>query len=131
MLAKLSGEAWKATEHLKISGLRKADGWLSVIKALGSHYRFLPETELHEAIEEFLFLLKRRPHEGATSFSSRFKTQLDRVQSPIAQERESTRKKRRNVPASLPDHNLKPAVWKRPIRVKSESVSVSESRTSL
>lgn len=63
LLGKLSGEAWRATEHLNISELRKADGWLSVIKALDTHYRFLPETELHEAIEEFLFLLKRRPQE--------------------------------------------------------------------
>ena len=84
---KLSGEAWKPTEHLNISELRKPDGWVMVRKALDNHYRFLPETELHKAIEEFLFLLKRRPHEGATSFSSRFNTQLDRV---IAQEREVT-----------------------------------------
>ena len=66
-----------------------------MIKALDDHYRYLPETELHEAIEEFLFQLKRRNGEGATSFSSRFRTQLDRVQTLIAQERELARKKRR------------------------------------
>ena len=50
---------------------------------------------MHEAIEEFLFQLKRRNGEGATSFSSsRFRTQLDRVQTLIAQERELVRKKR-------------------------------------
>ena len=57
--------------------------------------KFLPETELHEAIEEFLFLLKRRNGEGATSFSSRFKSQMDRVQTLIAQERETRKRKRR------------------------------------
>ena len=95
LLARLTGEAWRATEHLNVGQLRVPDGWLTGIKALDDHYRYLPETELHEAIEEFLFLLKRRPNEGATSFSSRFRTQLDRVQSLIAQEREMTRKKRR------------------------------------
>ncbi len=61
---------------------------------IGSTLQFLPETELHEAVEEFLFALKRRPHEGATSFSSRFRTQLDRVQTLISQEREAARAKR-------------------------------------
>eukprot|EP00435_Cladocopium_sp_Y103_P054387 s19_g17.t1 len=104
LLSRLSGEAWRATEHLQIAELRKPDGWLSVIKALDAHYRYLPETELHEAIEEFLFMLKRRPNEGATSFSSRFRTQLDRVQTLIAQERETTRQKRRrrNAKGSKP-----------------------------
>ena len=95
LLSKLSGEAWRATEHLQVAELRKSDGWLLVIKALDAHYRYLPETELHEAIEEFLFMLKRRPNEGATSFSSRFRTQLDRVQTLIAQERTTTKQKRR------------------------------------
>lgn len=95
LLSRLQGEAWRATEHLKIADLRKQNGWLEVIHALDLHYRFLPETELHEAVEEFLFSMKRRPGEGATSFSSRFRTQLDRVQTLIAQEREMhrTRKK--------------------------------------
>ena len=95
LLQRLQGEAWRATEHLKIADLRKQNGWLEVIHALDLHYRFLPETELHEAVEEFLFSMKRRPGEGATSFSSRFRTQLDRVQTLIAQEREMhrTRKK--------------------------------------
>ena len=95
LLSKLSGEAWRATEHLSVGSLRQPDGWLKVIKALDDHYKFLPETELHDAIEEFLFMLKRRPNEGATSFSSRFRTQLDRVQTLIAQERDVTRKKRK------------------------------------
>ena len=95
LLARLSGEAWRATEHLPINQIRSPDGWLAVIKALDDHYRYLPETELHEAIEEFLFQLKRRNGEDATSFSSRFRTQLDRVQTLIAQERELARKKRR------------------------------------
>ena len=95
LLSRLSGQAWRATEHLPINKLRSSEGWLEVIKALDNHYRYLPETELHEAIEEFLFQLKRRHHEGATSFSSRFRTQLDRVQTLIAQERELVRSKRK------------------------------------
>ena len=95
LLSRLQGEAWRATEHLKVADLRKPNGWLEVIHALDLHYRFLPETELHEAVEEFLFSMKRKPHEGATSFSSRFRTQLDRVQTLIAQEREMSRSKRK------------------------------------
>ena len=95
LLSRLSGEAWRATEHLSVGSLRQSDGWLKVIRALDDHYKYLPETELHDAIEEFLFMLKRRPNEGATSFSSRFRTQLDRVQTLIAQERDATRKKRK------------------------------------
>ena len=90
LLSRLSGEAWRATEHLSVGSLRQSDGWLKVIRALDDHYKYLPETELHDAIEEFLFMLKRRPNEGATSFSSRFRTQLDRVQTLIAQERDAT-----------------------------------------
>ena len=95
LLQRLQGEAWRATEHLRIADLRQPNGWIEVIHALDQHYKFLPETELHEAVEEFLFALKRRPHEGATSFSSRFRTQLDRVQTLISQEREAARSKRK------------------------------------
>ena len=79
LLARLSGEAWRATEHLNIAELRTPTGFLTVIKALDEHYKFLPETELHESIDEFLFSLKRRNGEGATAFASRFRTQLARV----------------------------------------------------
>ena len=95
LLQRLQGEAWRATEHLRIADLRAENGWMEVIQALDLHYKFLPETELHEAVEEFLFAMKRRQGEGATSFSSRFRTQLDRVQTLIAQERASHRAKRR------------------------------------
>ena len=95
LLQRLQGEAWRATEHLQVAELRKPDGWLEVIHALDKHYRFLPETELHKAVEEFLFGMKRKSGEGATSFSSRFRTQLSRAQSLIAQEREMTKSKRR------------------------------------
>eukprot|EP00438_Fugacium_kawagutii_P028282 Skav227626 [mRNA] locus=C9358797:125:8101:- [translate_table: standard] len=95
LLQRLQGEAWRATEHIRVSDLRQQDGWLLVLKALDQHYKYLPETELHEAVEEFLFAMKRKPGEGATSFSSRFRTQLSRVQALIAQERELTRSKKR------------------------------------
>ena len=97
LLARLQGEAWRATEHIGIAELRRPEGWLTVIRALDRHYKFLPVTELHEAIVEFLFLLKRRQNEGATSFSSRFKAQMDRVQTLIAQERDGRKKKRRKT----------------------------------
>lgn len=42
-----------------------------------------------------MFLLRRRGGEGATAFASRFKTQLNRVETLIAQERALTKKKRR------------------------------------
>jgi hypothetical protein len=53
-------------------------GWLDVLKTLDRHYKYLPETKLHEAIDEFLFLLRRLVGEGATAFASRFKIQLNR-----------------------------------------------------
>ncbi|CAL1126693.1 unnamed protein product [Cladocopium goreaui] len=100
LLTRLSGEAWRATEHLSISELRSPQGFLTVIKALDEHYKFLPETELHESIDEFLFALKRRNGEGATAFASRFRTQLSRVETLICQERELTRTKRRRITES-------------------------------
>ena len=64
---------------------------------LGRHYRYLPEVELHEAIDEFLFRLSRRQSEGATAFqcfSSRFRTPLSRLETLIAQERVIAKEKR-------------------------------------
>ena len=52
---------------------------------------------MHEAIDEFLFHLKKRPHEGATAFSSRFKTQLARLEHLITQERVAAQVKRRKI----------------------------------
>eukprot|EP00435_Cladocopium_sp_Y103_P019753 s2854_g4.t2 len=95
LLNRLSGEAWRATEHLSVASIRSTEGWLEVLKTLDKHYKYLPETELHEAIDEFLFLLRRRGGEGATAFASRFKTQLNRLETLIAQERALTRKKRK------------------------------------
>ena len=66
-----------------------------MLKTLDRHYRYLPETELHEAIDEFLFLLRRRGGEGATAFASRFKTQLNRLETLIAQERDLTLRKKK------------------------------------
>jgi len=50
---------------------------------------------LHEAIDEFLFLLRRRGGEGATAFASRFTTQLNRLETLIAQECDLTRPKKK------------------------------------
>ena len=45
------------------SELRTEKGWLRVLTALDQHYRFLPETELNERVDEFLFHVKRRAGE--------------------------------------------------------------------
>ena len=103
LLGRLSGEAWRATEHIPIHKLREDTGWTAVIHALDKHYRYLPETELHGAADNFLFSLKRHPHEGPTSFSSRFRTQLDRLQSLIAQERELHKAKKQKT-RKTPSH---------------------------
>ena len=65
------------------------------------HYAFLPETELHEALNSFLFDLRKRPHEGATAFASRFKTALRRVQALIAQERSTAKTKKSKSKGSV------------------------------
>eukprot|EP00438_Fugacium_kawagutii_P033822 Skav235831 [mRNA] locus=scaffold1931:222076:230114:- [translate_table: standard] len=97
LLTRLQGEAYRATEHIPVQELRKHDGWLVVLRALDKHYAFLPETELHEAIDSFLFDLRKRPNEGATQFASRFKTALARVQTLIAQDRAVDRSKKRRT----------------------------------
>ena len=66
ILTRLSGEAWRATEHLAVGELRQEDGWLKVLGALDEHYKFLPETELNECVDEFLFHLKKK-NTGANS----------------------------------------------------------------
>ena len=95
LLNRLSGEALRATEHLSVASIRSTGGWLEVLETLDKHYKYLPETELHEAIDEFLFLLRRHGGEGATAFASRSKTQLNRLETLIAQERALTKKKRK------------------------------------
>ncbi|CAE7253172.1 RE1 [Symbiodinium sp. CCMP2592] len=40
ILSRLTGEAWRATEHLAIGELRTEKGWLAVLKALDEHYRY-------------------------------------------------------------------------------------------
>lgn len=102
LLSRLQGEAYRATEHIAVSELRKPDGWLRVIRALDHHYAFLPETELHEAIDSFLFDLRKKPHEGATAFASRFKTALARVQTLIAADRIAQKTRSKKSQAKTP-----------------------------
>ena len=112
LLTRLQGEAYRATEHLSVSDLRRSDGWLQVLRALDKHYAFLPETELHEAIDSFLFDLRKRPHEGATQFASRFKTALSRVQALVAQDRAASKSKKRRTSgpeSNMPDAETPPA----------------------
>ena len=112
LLTRLQGEAYRATEHLSVSDLRRSDGWLQVLRALDKHYAFLPGTELHEAIDSFLFDLRKRPHEGATQFASRFKTALSRVQALVAQDRAASKSKKRRTSgpeSNMPDAETPPA----------------------
>ena len=112
LLTRLQGEAYRATEHLSVSDLRRSDGWLQVLRALDKHYAFLPETELHEALDSFLFDLRKRPHEGATQFASRFKTALSRVQALVAQDRAASKSKKRRTSgpeSNMPDAETPPA----------------------
>ena len=95
LLRRLPGEAWRCTEHLSIADVRSDRGWLTVLECLDKHYRHLPEVELHESIDDFLFHLKKRPHEGTTAFSARFKTALSRLETLIHSEWEASKTKRR------------------------------------
>ena len=111
ILTKLTGEAWRATEHLAIQQLRSENGWLQVIKALDAHYRYLPETELNECVDEFLFGMKRKSGEGPTAFVSRFKTALTRLENLIAADKvqqEQTTKRRRRGQGRPDDSPLPP-----------------------
>ena len=90
ILTRLSGEAWRATEHLSVAELRSEKGWLRVLQALDQHYRYLPETELNECVDEFLFHLKKKPNEGPTAFVSRFKSVLSRLETLIAADKVQT-----------------------------------------
>ena len=95
LLSRLSGEAWRCTEHLSIADVRSTRGWLTVLGCLEKHYRHLPEVELHESTDDFLFHLKKRQHEGTTAFTARFKTALSRLETLIHQEGEASKIKRR------------------------------------
>ena len=97
LLSRLSGEAWRCTEHLSIADVRSDRGWLTVLECLDKHYRHLPEVELHESIDDFLFHLKKRPHEGTTAFSARFKTALSRLETLIHSERKLPKQRDANV----------------------------------
>ncbi|CAE7752069.1 GIP [Symbiodinium sp. CCMP2456] len=107
ILNRLTGEAWRATEHLAIGDLRSEKGWLRVLQALDEHYRYLPETELNECVDEFLFHLKRKGHEGPTAFVSRFKAVLSRLETLVAaekaQQKGSTKRRRSSKRTPSPD----------------------------
>ena len=95
LLGRLTGEAWRCTEHLSVAEVRSQKGWLIVLECLDRNYKHLPEVELHESIDDFLFHLKRKPNEGTTAFSARFKTALARLENLIQQEREMSKSKKR------------------------------------
>ena len=66
---------------------------------MDNHYRYLPETELNDCVDEFLFHLKKKPGEGPTAFVSRFKTGLSRLETLIAADKavQKGKKRRRKV----------------------------------
>ena len=55
LLGRLTGEAWRCTEHLSVAEVRSQKGWLIVLECLDRNYKHLPEVELHESIDDFLF----------------------------------------------------------------------------
>ena len=107
-VTKLQGEAWRATEHLSVSQVRGSEGWSTVLKALDAHYKFLPETELNECVDEFLFYLKRRPNEGATQFVSRFKSTLSRLETLVAADKVAQKARKRKLSGGYFIHVLFP-----------------------
>ena len=76
-VTKLQGKAWRATERR------------STLTAN------LPETELNERVDEFLFDLKRRPHEGVTQCVSRFRSTLSRLETLVAADRMAQQARKR------------------------------------
>ena len=101
ILTKLSGEAWRATEHLPVAQVRGDGGWSTGLKALDAHCKYLPETELNECVDKFLFYLKRHPKEGATRFVSRFRSTLDRLETLVADDKVAQKAKKRKRKAPL------------------------------
>ena len=39
LLSRLTGEAWRCTEHLSVSELRTSHGWTKVLECLDKHYQ--------------------------------------------------------------------------------------------
>ena len=100
LLSRLTGEAWRCTCRTSVNWTQQ--GWLRVLECLDKHYKHLPEVELHESIDDFLFHLKRKPHEGATALAPRFKIALARLHNLIAAERDASKSKRlRKDPSRL------------------------------
>ena len=58
-----------------------ADGFQRFVRVLDEHYQYLPETELLEALDSFLYGVVRAPRQGATEFSAQFRTALSRLSS--------------------------------------------------
>ena len=77
-------------------------GGSTVLQALDDHYRYLPETELNECLDEFLFHLKKKPGEGPTAFVSRFKAVLARLETLIAADKAVQKGTKRRRPLKGP-----------------------------
>ena len=76
-----------------------------MLQALDAHHKYLPETELNECVDDFLFYLKKRPNEGATAFTSRFKATLSRLETLVAADkaaRKQSKARRRRRRAGEP-----------------------------
>ena len=39
LLSRLTGEAWRCTEHVSIADLRRQRGWLKALECLGRNYK--------------------------------------------------------------------------------------------
>ena len=61
-----------------------ADGFQLYLSILDGHYNYLPETELVEAVDNFIYNLQRGSRQGPTEFSALFRTQLARLESVLS-----------------------------------------------
>eukprot|EP00969_Alexandrium_andersonii_P172090 7607176-Alexandrium_andersonii.AAC.1 len=79
LVRKLQGPAAELFRYLDVDEYRTADGVDHLLKVLDQHYNYLPETELQDATEDFL-ACKRKSGQGATEFTSYFRTTLNQLE---------------------------------------------------
>ena len=85
LVQRLSGEASELFRYRDPAEFRVADGFQRFVRVLDEHYQYLPETELLEALDSFLYGVVRAPRQGATEFSAQFRTALSRLESVLSE----------------------------------------------
>jgi len=85
LVRKLRGVAAELFADKDPASFRNQDGVQAVLKILDVHYNYLPETELQDATEDFL-ACRRGRGQGATAFTSLFKTLLGRLEQILTEQ---------------------------------------------